>query len=85
MKRITVTVPDEVYQAARLRAAKEGRSLSRMVAAYLCSLADADPGADAGAAFARLEDQQRRIQEQIGRFRAIDRLPRAEVHDRTVL
>jgi plasmid stability protein len=78
MKNITVSVPDEVYRAARIRAAEEGRSVSGMVAAYLRSLSGAD------AEFARLEAQQRRIQEQIGRFRAGDRLTRDEAHDRAL-
>lgn len=76
MKNITLAVPDEVYRAARIRAAEEGRSVSALVADYLRSLAGR------GAEFARLEDQQRRIQAQITHFRASDRLPRDQVHDR---
>ena len=78
MKNITVAVPDEVYRAARIRAAEEGRSISAMVAAYLRSLSDS------GAEFARLEAEQRRIQAEITRFRAADRLARDEAHDRAV-
>jgi len=76
MKSITVSVPDDVYRAARIRAAEEGRSVSGMVATYLRSLSD-----DA-AEFTRLEAQQRQIQARIKRFRATDRLTRAEVHER---
>ena len=78
MKNITVSVPDEVYRAARIRAAEEGRSVSAMVASYLDSLSDR------GAEFARLAALQRRIQGQITRFRAADRLARDEVHDRAI-
>ncbi len=78
MKNITVAIPDDVYRAARIRAAEEGRSVSSMVAAYLRFLSGAD------AEHARLEAQQRRIQAQIERFRATDRLTRDEVHDREV-
>jgi plasmid stability protein len=78
VKNITVSVPDDVYRAARIRAAEEGQSVSGMVAAYLRSLSGAD------AEFVRLEEQQRRIQSQITCFRAADRLPRAEVHDRAL-
>jgi plasmid stability protein len=78
VRNITVAVPDDVYRAARIRAAEEGRSVSGMVAAYLRSLTGAD------AEFARMEEQQRRIQGQIRRFRATDRLARDEVHDREV-
>ena len=48
------------------------------LAAYLSSLSGAH------AEFARLEAQQRRIQDQIERFRATDRIARDEVHDRAV-
>jgi hypothetical protein len=78
MRNITVAVPDEVYRAARIRAAEEGRSVSGMVAAYLRTLSGAD------AEFARLEAQQRDIQAQIMGFRAADRLVRDEVHDRAL-
>lgn len=78
MKNITVSVPDDVYRAARIRAAEEGRSVSGMVATYLRSLSDDD------AEFSRLEAQQRRIQSQITRFRAMDRLTRDEVHERAL-
>jgi plasmid stability protein len=78
MRNITVSVPDDVYRAARIRAAEQGRSVSAMVAAYLRSLSDQ------GAEFARMESQQRRIQRQIRRFRAADRLGREQVHDRAV-
>ena len=78
MRNITVSVPEDVYRSARIRAAEEGRSVSGMVAAYLRSLSDVD------AEFSRLEAQQRRIQAQITRFRASDRLERDEVHDRAL-
>ena len=78
MRNITVSVPDDVYRAARIRAAEEGRSVSGMVAAYLRSVSGAD------AEFARLVAQQQRIQAQIERFRATDRPARDEVHDRAV-
>ncbi len=78
MKNITVSVPDDVYRAARIRAAEEGRSVSGMVAEYLRSVSGAD------SEFARLEAQQRRIQAGIKDFRASDRLMRDEVHERAL-
>ena len=78
MRNITVSVPDEVYRTARIRAAERGRSVSALVADYLRSLADDD------AEFARLEAQQRAIQRQIRSFRARDRLGRDEVHERAL-
>jgi plasmid stability protein len=78
MKNITVTVPDDVYRNARIRAAERGTSVSSLVAEYLRSLSGRE------AEFSQLEAQQQQIQSQIGRFRARDRLDRDQVHDRAV-
>lgn len=78
MKNITVSVPDDVYRAARIRAAERGTSVSAIVTAYLHALSGG------GIEFDRLEQQQRRIQRQIKRFRAGDRLGRDEVHARAI-
>ena len=78
MKNITVTVPDDVYRNARIRAAERGTSVSSLVAEYLRSLSGR------GAEFSRLEAQQKQIQPQISRFRAGDRLNRDQLHDRAV-
>jgi hypothetical protein len=42
MKNITVSVPDDVYRAARIRAAERGSSVSALVSDYLRSLSDRD-------------------------------------------
>jgi plasmid stability protein len=78
MRNITVTVPDDVYRNARIRAAERGTSVSALVAEYLRSLSGRQ------AEFSRLEAQQQRIQSHIGRFRAGDRLDRDQLHDRAV-
>jgi hypothetical protein len=78
VKNITVTVPDEVYRAARIRAAEDGSSVSALVGGYLRSLSDGE------AEFARLEAQQHQAQREIDRFRAGDRLGRDELHERAV-
>ncbi len=78
MKNITVSVPDEVYRAARIRAAERGSSVSAIVAEYLQSLSSGNT------TFARLEAQQHAIQREITGFRAGDRLGRDEVHAREV-
>jgi len=78
MRNITVTVPDDVYRQARIRAAEQGRSVSALVAEFLGSLADRD------AEFTRLEDLQRRVQREISVFRVGDRVGRDQVHDRAV-
>lgn len=78
MKNITVTVPDDVYRVARIRAAEQSSSVSALVGEFLRSLSDRE------AEFARLEAQQREVQQRIGRFRAGDRLGRDELHERAV-
>ena len=78
MRNITVSVPDEVYHAARIRAAELGSSVSVLVSEYLRSLSGQ------AARFTRLEAQQRQVQGEIKRFRGADRLGRDEVHDRAV-
>ena len=78
MKNITVTVPDDVYREARVRAAERGSSVSALVGEFLRSLSDRDRE------FARLEAQQQAVQQRIERFRAADRLSRDELHDRAV-
>jgi plasmid stability protein len=75
---ITVSVPDDVYRAARVRAAERGSSVSGLVAEYLTSLSQRE------AEFVRLEAQQRRVQQEIDRFSARDRLGRDAVHERAV-
>lgn len=78
MKNITVSVPEDVYRAARIRAAERGRSVSALVTEFLRSLSERD------AEFARLEAQQRRVQRSIARFRAGDRVDRDRLHGRAV-
>ena len=70
MKNITVAVPDDVYRAARIRAAERGSSLSALVADYLRTLSE----------FTRLEARQHQIQDEISHFSAGDRLGRDELH-----
>jgi plasmid stability protein len=78
MKNITVTVPDDVYRTARIRAAERGTSVSALVGEYLRSLSGR------GAEFSRLEALQEQVQREIKRFRARDRLGRDQLHDRAV-
>lgn len=78
MANITVTVPDDVYRAARIKAAERGSSVSALVAEYLRSLSAVDEE------FRRLERQQAAVLGRLGTFSAADRVPREEVHDRAV-
>jgi plasmid stability protein len=78
VKNITISVPDDVYRDARIRAAERGSSVSALVGEYLRSLSERDNE------FNRLEEQQREVQAEIESFRARDRLDRDEIHDRAV-
>lgn len=78
VKNITVSVPDDVYRQARIRAAERGSSVSALVGEYLRSLSDGE------GEFSRLEAQQRQVQGEIDRFRARDRLGRDAIHERAV-
>jgi plasmid stability protein len=78
VRNITVTVPDDVYRDARVRAAERGSSVSALVGDFLRSLSDNE------SEFTRLEAKQRAVQQRIGRFRAGDRLSRDAVHERAV-
>ena len=78
VKNITVSVPEDVYRAARIRAAEEGSSVSSLVTHYLRSLGERE------SEFARLEALQAEIIAEVDQFRASDRLSRDELHSRVV-
>jgi plasmid stability protein len=78
VKNITVSIPDEVYREARIRAAERGTSVSSLVGEYLRSLSDRD------AEFAQARAKWNEIAAEIENFRAGDRLGRDELHERTV-
>jgi plasmid stability protein len=76
VKNITVTVDDEVYRRARIRAAQADTSISALVRGYLMQLAgqeDANP---------QLKELQDKTLRKIKKFRAADRLDRAAAHER---
>ena len=75
MRNITVSVPEDVYRAARVHAAERGRSVSALVAEYLRSLSEQGK-------LGRLEQERRRIIGEITHFSAADRLDRDAVHER---
>lgn len=77
MKNIAVSVSEEVYRAAVIRASEQGTSVSAIVSEYLTALAQSE------ATFARLAEQQQ-IVSGIDRFSATDRLDRHELHDRAL-
>lgn len=78
MKNITVSVSDDVYRKARIRAAELDTSVSGLVGAYLRSLAGGD------AELARFRATWAEARAEIRDFRGGDRLSRDELHDRAV-
>lgn len=76
MKNITVTVDDDTYRRARIKAAERDTSVSALVKQFLTELAteESDPE--------RLLRQERDLRARVTNFSASDRLPRDELHDR---
>lgn len=77
MKNITVSVPDDVYRAARIAAAERGTSVSALVAEHLREVATADR--HEGESLVRLLDE---IRARNPNFSARDNVSRDELHDR---
>jgi hypothetical protein len=76
VKNITVTLDDEIYRRARIRAAELETSVSALVKRYLVDLAGSETE------FERLEKLERTLRDRVVAFRAGDRLPRDEIHGR---
>ncbi len=76
MKNITVTVDDETYRRARIKAAERNTSVSALVMRFVSELAADETNTE------RLKREERALRERIGSFRAVDRLPREDVHRR---
>jgi plasmid stability protein len=79
VKNITVSVPDEVYRRARIRAAENGTSISALVRDHLEKMVVEETE------FERLKRLQDEVINSIHSFSAADRLSRDEVHDRDAL
>jgi plasmid stability protein len=78
MKNITVSVPEDVYRSARVRAAEDGSSVSALVTHYLRSLEERE------SEFSRLEKLQGQVFAEIEQFRGADQLSRDELHGRAI-
>lgn len=76
MKNITVSLDEETYRRARMRAAELDTSVSSLVRRFLIDLASGESQAE------RLKRQERALREQITQFHAGDRLNRDVLHDR---
>ena len=76
MRNVTVSLPDDVYRKARVKAAASDTSLSALVREFLIKLAEDESDFDRRK---RLQDETLNA---IKVFRAGDRVSRDEVHDR---
>jgi hypothetical protein len=76
VKNITVSVDDETYRRARVKAAEQETSVSALVKRFLGELAAEESEAE------RLRRQERLLRASITAFSAADRLSRDEVHAR---
>lgn len=76
MKNITVTVDDETYRRARIKAAERDTSISALVKRFLTELAVGESDTE------RLKREERALRERIATFRAADRMPREDLHKR---
>ena len=76
MKNITVTVDDETYRAACIKAAEQDTSVSALVKRFLTELASGESNTE------RLRRDERALRERIATFRAANRIPREDLHRR---
>ncbi len=76
VKNITVSLDDETYRRARIKAAERATSVSALVRRFLVELASDESEAD------RLRRDERELRARIGAFSAADRLPREDLHAR---
>lgn len=76
VKNITVAVDEETYRRARMKAAERDTSVSALVKNFLTELARGESRTD------QLKREERELRERIRAFRAADRLPREDLHER---
>lgn len=76
MKNITVTVDDDTYRRARVKAAAEDTSVSAIVRQFLIDFAASETEVE------RLKREEQELRAQISTFRAADRLSRDDIHAR---
>jgi plasmid stability protein len=79
MRNITVTVEDQLHSRARVRAAELETSVSAVVREFLTGFAGEETEYD------RRKRLERETLATIQRFKASDRIPRDEVHERHAL
>ena len=78
MKNITVSVDDEIYRLARVKAAERDTSVSALVKVFLVELSSEEPD------IRRLEREERELRASIRTFTAGNRLSREDAHGRDI-
>ena len=76
MKNITVSVDDETYRRARVKAAERDTSISALVRRFLGELAAEEGDVE------RVKREERELRARIGAFTAGDRGSREDAHGR---
>ena len=76
MKNITVSVDDDTYRRARIKAAERDTSVSALVKDFLVELSSQEPDGR------RLEREERELRARIRSFTAGNRLSRDDAHRR---
>ena len=76
MEPATVSVDDDTYRRARIKAAERDTSVSALVKQYLAALARDDD------TFERLVREEKELRARVKDFSASDRLPRDELYRR---
>ena len=87
MKEITVSLDEETYRLACIRASELETSVEALVREYLCDLSNAGPQAETQESVSERRMRGiREVRERISRnnpgFRVADNVPRAELYDR---
>ena len=79
MKNITVSLPDDIYRQARIKAAERDTSVSALVREFLLKLGREESD------FERRRRLQTEVLDTLESFRAADRLTREGLHERNAL
>ena len=79
MKNITVSLPDDIYRRARIKAAERDTSVSALVREFLTSLGEQESD------FERRKRLQAEVLASVKDFRAGDRMTRVEAHERNAV
>ena len=79
MKNITVSLEDEIYRRARIKAAENNTSVSALVKGFLTQLTTAESDTDRRK---RLQNETLIAIRATQSFRAADRLSRDDLHER---